>query len=336
MIFGVVVDEHLEHTTPKGFLIRVNLKHGTFLLFENGIPIAMARSGMIQQIHPLNQIIFLGEAFDFSRYSVNTIGFYPVDRTFMKIPFHYSGSNIVRYIRIPVLFDNVDELPAIVLYSKSYWPGPLPAINQGQRYFVADPQIPRMGIVKLKTKYPRSRVIIYKPDEMLAVKLQEKESNTQKKRAVDLIDTEESLLLAQNPVFAARVYLRRLDWKKMFSLPLYGVIQEEDTQNILSFLNNMLNNLNQKTDLIPHQDVLLDLQDFYTGLSLLFKQDMPQILQWKKNLRKKRQLLQYFLPAIEAQIHFQTKENKTKFAQFLADAGKLLKESLENPTDENI
>ncbi|MCS6985809.1 MAG: hypothetical protein NZM25_11875 [Leptospiraceae bacterium] len=326
----MALDEHLEYTTPKGYLIRLNTKHGTYLVFENGVPLATARAGVIHQIHPLNQIIFLGESFDFTRHSVNTIGFYDVDRSFMKIPFHFAGLSSTQYVRIPVLFDGVDQLPAVVLYSRFYWPGPLPAINQGNRYFVADPQIPREIMVRLKTKYPKCRIIVYRPDKMHAVKLQGQEPSM-KKRAVDLLDNEEALLLAQNPVFAARVYLRRLEWKRMFTLPLFGLLDEEALQAITSFLATMVQN-KEKPELAPHADTIHDLLDFYQGLLTTLERNMPKLMAWKSSLARKRQILQYFLPALEAQRHFWLHEENPKHAAFLEDAKKLMEEEMQSGT----
>lgn len=322
-------DDYLEHTTGQGLLIRVNIRHGTFLLFRDGTPVSVTRGGIVNQIHPLTHIIFIGEAFDFTRVSVNTIGFYPVERSFMKIPFNYLGSSVIRYIRIPVLFDNVDALPAMVLYSRTYWPGPLPAVNEGMRYFIADPKIPRQSIVKLKTKYPRARVIIYNPDEMVAVRIEAQEFDKgvpKNKRAVDFVEREEAFLLAQNPVFAARVYLRKTEWRRMFSLPLFGRLLPEEVNTILTFLDTMIRNAEKVDELAKNIDALKDLADFYTGLSYVFHFEMPPVTRWRdEHENQKRQNLQHLILAVEAQSRFWQKEEPGKKAQFLEDALKILK-----------
>ena len=56
-------DDYVEHRTPADFLLRVNMRNGTFLAFKNGKPQGWMTAGVETQIHPMLHAIFLGDKF---------------------------------------------------------------------------------------------------------------------------------------------------------------------------------------------------------------------------------------------------------------------------------
>ena len=57
-----------------------------------------------------------------------------------------------------------------------------------------------------------------------------------KARAVDLVETLSDDAISQNPVFAARYFLRSLEWRKMYSIPMFTRIKTSEIEIIISFL----------------------------------------------------------------------------------------------------
>ena len=320
-------DDYLEQVSPSGLVLRVNIRHGTFLIFKEGQPVSVNRGGGISQIHPLTHVYFLGAGFSIVSQSYGSINFFEVDRGFLKIPFLIQGTSDVRHIRIPVPFE-VDMLPALVVQYKTYWPGPLPAVGDGRRFFVADPEIDRQSIVRIKGRYPRARLMIYRPDEPAAIKIEQQSEGdrAQNKRAIDLIEKSEASMLALNPIFAARVYLRQFDWKRMASLPLYGKVDLADVKQVISFLTAMESKAKTVSELAAHKDAILESLDLFDGLARALNFEMPPVKEYFESHEKnKRQILQTLVSWVEAQMRFYAKDENSRKSDFLRDAVQILK-----------
>lgn len=318
-------DDHIEHVTPEGFLLRVNLKYGNFMIFKEGRPIFSGRSGMETQIHPLVHVVFLGKKFELELQVINTVNFLPVEKGFLLTSFRYRSVSDVRHVRLPV-FHEVDELPASIYYFRSHWPGPLPPARDGDRYFISDDEIEREMIVKLKGKYPRARVIVYRPERDAARRLSPLEGGIEQTgRAVDYMHRDEARTLGQNPVFAARVYLRQLEWKKMFTLPVYSQISSADIEAVLSFLEVMLKSVSRSHELVPHVKTIKRLEAYYHGIMAVFSLEMSEVKAWLEKYKEKdRDLVTELISAVEAQAAFY--EHNVNRVNFFRDALRILRD----------
>ncbi len=331
-------EEYIEKKTARGFVIRVNVRRGTFILLDlSGEPVSVSRGSHISQIHPLVHVVFLGQDFDFSDTEIDRVSFFYLDRSYLKIPFGKAGMSDVRLIRIPVPMFESDMLPAYVIHFKSHWPGPLPPVGEGMRYFVADEFIDRETIVRIKTKFPLSRVIVYRPEEAEPVRLENMSDHKAGKktvRAADFVPGADVVQYAQNPVFAARVFLRQLDWNRIYSLPLYGRVRVEEVGIILDFVQTMLTKSQKSKELSVHQQTLRELEVYWQGLEVLFKRDISALRRWRNEvLVRHESLLDKFVLAVEAQANFYDMAGIVKDAHFLGDAVHAVRESVRRVED---
>lgn len=311
-------NEYIEMVTPKGLLLRVNLKHGTFLVFKEGVPISVSRVGGISQIHSLTHVYFLGNSFELPASKYDAINFFMVERGFMMIPFVFAGVSDVRHIRIRIAFE-ADMLPALAVQFGSYWPGPLPPVGEGRRFFVADPEISRKEIVRIKNRYPAAKLMIYRADEPASIRIEHGHAGSRKKdkRAIDLVERSEAKLFAQNPVFAARVYLRQLDWKRLFSLPLYGKMEMPEIESILEFLKTMQAKSKERESLQREVKNIDSAISHFSGLMVVFKMEMKPVKEFAVSEKNSLGIVKDWL---DAQHHFYAKDGKTKQSQFFMDA----------------
>lgn len=321
-------DDYVEYNTPEGYLLRVNMRNGTFLAFRGGKPQSWFHAGFESQIHPMLHAIFLGENFRIQTRPDSPLIFFPMERGFVKIPFEYGEESDTRFMRIPQEYEGLDYLPGLAFHFAGYWPNVLPAIGDGRRYFITDQAIPRQNIMRIKAKYPRSRLIVFKPEDFMKVKVEREKIEEQgRSRAVDLVEEFADSLIAQNPVFAARYFLRTLEWRRMYSIPMFARLKPTEVEIIISFLEKMYKAAPNSAELKSHIEHLAELIDYYDGIQALLTSDFSRVKSWqRKHQVYKRVVLSNLIAACEFQRKFALLDKNLAFAGFLRDVSQVLKD----------
>ena len=321
-------DDYVEHRTPAGFLLRVNMRNGTFLAFKDGKPKGWVNAGVEQQIHPMLHAIFLGENFRVQTRQDTPLIFFPMERSFVKIPFEYGEESESRSMRIPLEYEGLDFLPGLAFHFPGYWPNVLPAIGDGRRYFITDQGIPRQNIMRIKGKYPRSRLIVFKPEDFMKIKVEREKIEEQgKARAVDLVENFTDDAIGQNAVFAARYFLRSLDWRRMYSIPMFARVKVSELEIIISFMEKMYKNSGQSEELKASMETLSDLVDYYDGVLAVMAADYARVKSWqRKHQTFKRVVLSNLIATCEFQRKFALLDKNLSFAGFLRDVSQILKD----------
>lgn len=321
-------DDYVEYNTPEGYLLRVNMRNGIFLAFKAGKPQSWWRAGIESQIHPLLHVIFLGENFRIQARPDSPLVFFPMERSFVKIPFEYGEESETRFMRIPQEYEGLDLLPGLAFHFSSYWPNVLPAVGDGRRYFITDQGMPKQNIMRIKGKYPRSRLVVFKPEDFMKIPIErERIAEQGRARAVDLVENLTDDAISQNPVFAARYFLRTLDWRKMYSIPMFARIKPSEVEIIISFLEKMYKSAPNSLELKPHMESLADLIDYYEGVQALLTSDFSRVKAWqRKHQMYKRAVLSNLIATCEFQRKFALLDKNLTFAGFLRDVFQVLKD----------
>lgn len=321
-------DDYVEYNTPAGYLLRVNMRNGTFLAFRDGRPKGWLSAGVETQIHPMLHAIFLGGDFRIQTRQETPLIFFPMERSFVKIPFEYGEESDLRFMRIPQEYEGLDFLPGLAFHFAGYWPNVLPAIGDGRRYFITDQGIPRQNIMRIKAKYPRSRLIVFKPEDFMKIRVEREKIEEQgKARAVDIVETLGDDAISQNPVFAARYFLRNLEWRKMYSIPMFTRIRIPEVEIIVSFMEKMHNSAATNAELRDAEDTIGDLVDYYDGVHALLTSDFSRIKSWqRKHQSYKRVVLSNLIATCEFQRKFALLDKNLIFAGFLRDVFQVLKD----------
>ena len=321
-------DDYVEHRTPGGFLLRVNMRNGTFLAFKDGKPKGWPSAGVETQIHPMLHAIFLGDKFRVQTRPDSPLIFFPMERSFVKIPFEYGDEVDTRFMRIPMEYEGLDLLPGLAFHFAGYWPNVLPAIGDGRRYFISDQGMPRQNIMRIKGKYPRSRLIVFKPEDFMKIKVEREKIEEQgKARAVDLVESLSDESISENPVFAARYFLRSLEWRKMYSVPMFTRVKVSEIEIIISFMEKMYKNAPLNEELQGSMKTLEDLIDYYDGVLAIMAADTARVKSWqRKHQSYKRVVLSNLIATCEFQRKFALLDKNLSFSGFLRDVVQTLKD----------
>jgi len=271
-------EDYIEKISPQGFVIRVNFRKGTFMVFKDNEPLKNPRSKTESIVHSLPQVIFLGKEFDVRTSLMERVGFFDALGGQVHIPFWVKGSSDIRHVKLPAHL-NTDLLPVYVYHFQAYHLGSIPASISGMNYFVVESRIDREMLIRLKMHFPMSRVIIYRGEKDSLIQDEFLSGATAKNsqiRATDMLESDDLSYLSQNPGFAARVYLRRLDFERVRSMPLRFAMSVGDIDIILTHLEIMKKKSTSQAELRNVIQNIEGLTQLFSILRQLFNGDVKQ------------------------------------------------------------
>lgn len=317
-----MAEEHLEKITDKGFIIRVNLYKGSYMIFKENAPLVNPRSKTQSIVHELPQIIFLGKEFDLKKVFPERVGFFDVYGGQIYIPFWIKGVSDVRHVKIPAYVIS-DMLPVYIYHFHGFHLGSIPASVGGMNYFVVDSKVDREMLIRIKMHFPLSRIIVYRGevDAMApeATKYDISASN-ENVRASDMVQADEQHVLIKNPSFAARVFLRQLEFSRMYELPIRYRMDKETIETILAYLNIMIKNSNTKPELRQNLHHIQALHRLYQFLSPFLSFDAAQVEQSFDQGIPEQETLIKIRDILQSQMDIYRVENDSKKERFFHNA----------------
>jgi hypothetical protein len=147
-------------------------------------------------------------------------------------------------------------------------------------YIIVDSTATRNDIIVIRNRCPLASVVLSEDErDVIEVQtaVQKDGTGSQEKRAVDILKDVNINMLSQNPVFLARVHLRRMDLTKVNQLLLDFDLKIIETQYIIGFLNTMLSKVDNSEELRKEQDKLATLRDSFQFYLHLMNKDTAEI-----------------------------------------------------------
>ncbi|EQA46568.1 hypothetical protein LEP1GSC050_0364 [Leptospira broomii serovar Hurstbridge str. 5399] len=281
-----------ERKTPAGFLVKVRLAKMTYVVFTTKGPEIPKGAKNQSIVVPVPRVAFLGEEFDLSHFRLGELSFVNVRQGKLVIPYqHTSSGNEVRTIFLNS-GSECDILPVIIFHYKEVEEF-LRAKEEGVElhHLVLDEEFPRQDLVTLKIRFPSLNMLIIKRKvaqkleapggvmpgkEELERSLREESSivDFNKVRATDLLEKGNLNMHSMNPVFLARVHLRKVELEKVKQLLLDFSLRPEEVVFIRTFLEVMIRNDEKKEELVSWKVKLQNLDEGFrlAGLILEMKE----------------------------------------------------------------
>ncbi len=256
-------------------------------------------------------ILFVGEDIYPKVDSLNDINFFLVKRH--TVEFHYYLKGLKNPFRVAIKVNlNIEQFP-VFINKVANLKAEVENIPLKKNYdmIIFSPSINRLELIQLRIHFSKSKILqggSYIPENLNNLE------EMQNYRLTDVVNRVGYDIISKNPVYAARFYLRMLDFKNMYELPLKIPCTTEEIQMILSFLDLMIENKNNIEDLRLNKNNLQKLKIYYEFIFYLTKKDF--------------QTLENFYPENQHIL----KENEIK--NYLVEYIKKIKEKYTNLTKE--
>ena len=237
------MDQYIEEKTPKGFTLKILVKKGSFLVFDQkGAAVYSDPEGM-KVLHRIPHLAFLGRSFAIRNRRISDFTLCKVSKNKTVIPFYIAGERDMRYLLLdsPETIDmmpvKIQMIPSISGVVREADPNARPDL------FIVDKDITENDITLIKNRVPGVRVIL--ADDVIRAGISSQRdisSDTNvEARAVDEVKEINLNMMSQNPVFLARVHLRTMDLSKVKQLLLDFDMSAPDSGFIHTFIVSMLN-----------------------------------------------------------------------------------------------
>jgi len=267
-----IMTDYIEHKTPKGILIKLYPAKREFLAFDRNGSSLYADGHNLRLMHKAPSVFFLGERFHVKNTAGEDLSFVKISRGKLVIPYEFQDEK--RYVFI-ARDEALDVLPVVVKCLRNF---NLLAnevkIGRAPDYIIVDTAITRNDIIVIKNLCTAVQVIITGDKPIDADAPPQPGEGIDTTRATELIKDVNINMLSQNPVFLARVHLRRMDLAKVKQLLLDFDLAEIDAQYILNFVVTMIGKADRDPDLRRERATLELLSNsFRFYLNLLMKDD---------------------------------------------------------------
>lgn len=143
--------------------------------------------------------------------------------------------------------------------------------KQFYRIVMMGGDIPRIDVMGVRVALPHARIYQTRPSAAAP------EQDRSSVRAADLLEQPGGDAMAKNPVYMARVLLRRLDFSGMERLPLNFDLNSQDLEFIRTFLGVMLRNEHGSEELTRHRSGIQQLIVLYDLVAVVLSRDRGRL-----------------------------------------------------------
>ena len=269
-----------EEKTPAGFNLKILLDKSKFLVFNNKGESFSSDSEGRSLLHKLPTAVFVGSVFlverDYSKdYSLVRVK----DE---KIILQYR--NITEKKRKLLFIDYntpVDLIPIkiLVVKSYSYMLRDIPSDTEID-FLIVDESLSEVEVSVIASRYKPERVI---------------EAFTEKNKETEFVKDDKTAgfisinTMSDNPVFLASYHLRNMALSNLNQLLLDFDISALDIQFIIHFINDVLENKKNDSEVIKNRPMIVDLKnayEFYLALIIKDENSIKEKIESETDYRK--------------------------------------------------
>ncbi|MCL1833746.1 MAG: hypothetical protein FWG49_04510 [Leptospirales bacterium] len=254
-----------EEKTPAGFNLKILLDKSKFLVFNNRGESFSSDSEGRSLLHKLPTAVFVGHVFLVERDYSKDYSLVRVKDEKIILPYR----NVTEKKRKLLFIDYktpIDLIPIkiIVIKSYSYMLRDIPSDTEID-FLIIDESLSEVEVSVITSRYKPDRVI---------------EAFTERNKETEFVKDDKTSgfisinTMSDNPVFLASYHLRNMALSNLNQLLLDFEISALDTQFIIHFINDILENKKDDSEVIKNRAMLLDLKNAYEFyLALMLKDD---------------------------------------------------------------
>ncbi len=271
-----------ELRTPGGRIVKVRPDRLTAVVFgADNRPEVVQTHGRETMEQPVPAVLFVGPEFG-PALAADTFHLVENRSGRLRIPYHGPGGQ-VQHVGIACPSSS-DAFPVYVRHCRQV----RDFISSDDsrvafRYMVVSSDLPRMDTVALRVRYPDAQILVVRAP---AGGGEAGRVDASRVRASDLAQTEQGRALSGNPVFRARIHLRLLELDRVRDLIGADAITAEEVDFIRTFLDLMVRNEQNRTELAAAKADLVDLTSLYRGAALVLRRDRAGLEALRSELAK--------------------------------------------------
>ncbi len=269
-----------EEKTPAGYTLKILFDKLKFLVFNNiGETFPVDNEGR-SILHKIPTVVFLGRIFLIERDHLKEYSLLKIRDDTLILPYRNIIEKKRKYLFIHYVA-SMDLLPVKIITLKSYSAmlKDIPSDTEVD-YLVVDESISEIEVSVITSRYRPGEIIKIASEKVEAVlPLHEEKSS-------DYISIN---TMSDNPVFLASYHLKNMALSNLNQLLLDFDISAFDTQFIIFYINDILNNKKDELDVVKNKTMLSDLKnafEFYLALIVRDDKQLKQKIESETDIKK--------------------------------------------------
>jgi hypothetical protein len=269
-----------EEKTPSGYTLKILFKKMKFLVFNSRGESFSSDSEGRSLLHKLPNTVFLGNIFLIERDFLKEYSLLKVRDDTIILPYRNITEKKRKFLFIHYV-TSVDVIPMKIVMVKSYslMLKDIPS-DTDIDYLIVDESLSETEISVIASRY--------RPGEI--IKVTTDKSETQKETAEEKESDYISInTMSDNPVFLATYHLKNMALSNLNQLLLDFDISAFDTQFIIYFINDILENKKTDSEVIRNKPMLSDLKnayEFYLALIIRDNRFLNEKIESETDFRK--------------------------------------------------
>ena len=185
-------------------------------------------------------------------------------------------------------------------------------------YIIVDKTISKNDIIVIKNRCPDSNVLLASEAGPGGEAGEEDstENTGEEKSEKEGVEDVDLNMLSRNPVFLARVHLRKMHLSRVKQLMLDFDLQAIDIEYIISFLQTMLENQDDSEEIKKYSGKIEELKTSFQFYYYLLQKDDEKIREMIETLENKNMLPSYFTIVSKVKLLFPGNEDQLLFTEY--------------------
>lgn len=235
-----------------------------FIVINKEVEIENLENFILNKGRGFPAVLFIGDDLIPKVDKLNDINLIPVKKK--SIEFHYFMKETNQQHRISININlSIEYFPVLILHLHDFKKETkLLVPNTKIDMVIFSPFLTRLDKLQIRISFQKSKLV-----QAGDYKETINENDLNNYRITDYVEKFGLDILSKNPIYAARYYLRKLDFENMYALPTKTLCNEEELKMIREFLRIVLENKNNSKELELHKEKLKDLDLFYEFIYLI-------------------------------------------------------------------
>ena len=309
----------VEEKTPKGYIVKIFTDDDRYLIFDSRGGSVFKDGKKARPFHNVFKVLFLGPYFKVRNNYSQDLSLVKVSRGNMVLPYQDERESRRRYIFIETDAE-IDMVPVKIMHFSNLGQlvKEIKRKEEQPHYIIVDKTISKNDIIVIKNRCPDSNVLLASEAGPGGEAGEEDstENTGEEKSEKEGVEDVDLNMLSRNPVFLARVHLRKMHLSRVKQLMLDFDLQAIDIEYIISFLQTMLENQDDSEEIKKYSGKIEELKTSFQFYYYLLQKDDEKIREMIETLENKNMLPSYFTIVSKVKLLFPGNEDQLLFTEY--------------------
>lgn len=299
--------DFIEEETPSGLLLKIFFKKWQFLAFDRKKKSIYADNEGKSLLHHVPIFVLMGNSFHIRRDYDREYFLLKVRNGSIIVPYQDIRDNKNKYVFIKT-DENLDVIPVRIILVKSITKMIRDIdINLKPDCIIIDDGITSNDIIIINSRYKTDNIVHAEMADQL--KLKREMSNMKNTGTMNLN------MMSSNPVFLAKIHLRKMDLSMVNQLLLDFELTSLDTEYILNYIQKVLSGKNDKS-IGQKKFILEDLKDSFQFYLYLLQRNDKEITEMIDSRKSLKNLAPFITLLAKAKSLYPGSEEQNSYAEY--------------------